>query len=553
MLAGSTAVSGTRAERVPAGGPLGRVRDAALAYRFLLGVGALTGAVAAFLLMRFRAWPPHEDETLVLFLSRQPLADFYDSVIRERSGAPLHFLLAHVVESLAPGLTALRLISVVTAVASIPVIAALAARLAGRRVALLATVVAAASWITLFHGIYGRMYGLFLLTSSLCFLAFLRAVERGDRRSWALWLAAALAMVATQPYGALVLGAQGVYLFARRRDGFRRRPAAIAFMSAVVVAAPLWFLYWRLASRFDVGLTGNGSKLGSPLDVVRYFGKVVGDFTVGWPPALAFVGLVALLGFVSLARSRPAAAVLVAAVFAVPAAALLGARSGASVTLESRHLIFALPFFATALAAGILRGTRFAGTYGRLALGAAAAALVAAQVAWGWHKTPALYAGEDPIRKSARAEAAAWLSASSRPDDLYFGYEPLFLDAWEQGADVRLIVQRADPNLALKTMREASKPLGRGVWIFDATDHADVARQRLTISHRSPGPAFETKAFGPFLVIRTREPVRTIESFFYETAEVQMLGEELGVGDAGINHQTALTILYRLHDFDPER
>ena len=553
MLAGSTAVSGTRAERVPAGGPFRRAREAALAHRFRLGVGAVTGAVAAFLLVQFRAWPPHEDETLVLFLSRQPLADFYDGVIRERSGAPLHFLLAHVVESLAPGLTALRLISVVTAVASIPVIAALAARLAGRRVALLATLFAAASWITLFHGVYGRMYGLFLLTSSLCFLAFLRAVERSDRRSWALWLAAAVALVATQPYGALVLGAQGVYLLARRGDGFRARPAAIAFASAVVLAAPLWFLYWRLAGRFDVGLTGNGSKLGSPLEVLLYFGKVVGDFTAGWPPALALVGLVTLLGFVSLARSRPAVAVLVGAVFAVPAAALLAARSGASVTLESRHLIFALPFFATALAAGVLRGARLLGAYGRVALPVAVASLVAGQIAWGWQKTPALYQGEHPIRKDARAQAAAWLAATSRPDDLFFGYEPLFLDAWEQGADVRLIVQRADPSLALKTVREAAKPLGRGVWVFDATDHADVARQRLSIPRRSPGPAFETKAFGPFLVIRTREPVRTIETFFYETAKVQMLSRELGVGDAGINHQTVLTVLYRLHDFDPKR
>src|SRR3990172_3515554 len=151
---------------------------------FWLGVGVVAAGVTAFLLAQLHSWPPHEDETLALFIGQKPLGNLFDTVLGERGGAPLHFLLVHLVSAVSPTLTGLRLLSVVFAVASIPVVATLAARLADRRTGLVATVVLAASWVTLFHGIYGRMYSLFLFASALSFLALLRAVERNDGRSW---------------------------------------------------------------------------------------------------------------------------------------------------------------------------------------------------------------------------------------------------------------------------------------------------------------------------------------------------------------------------------
>ena len=76
--------------------------------------------------------------------------------------------------------------------------------------ALVATALASASWVLLFHGIYGRMYSLFLFTSALSYLALLcGARATAARRRWALWVAAMLLCVATHPYGALVLASQG--------------------------------------------------------------------------------------------------------------------------------------------------------------------------------------------------------------------------------------------------------------------------------------------------------------------------------------------------------
>ena len=47
--------------------------------------------------------------------------------------------------------------------------------------AIVATILASASWMLLFHGVYGRMYSLFLFTSLLSFLALLEATETGGR------------------------------------------------------------------------------------------------------------------------------------------------------------------------------------------------------------------------------------------------------------------------------------------------------------------------------------------------------------------------------------
>src|SRR5687768_18500048 len=64
------------------------------AHWFGLGVAAVAAAAAGFLFHQLLAWPPHEDETLPLFVGRHPLGELFQVVLEERGGAPLHFLLA---------------------------------------------------------------------------------------------------------------------------------------------------------------------------------------------------------------------------------------------------------------------------------------------------------------------------------------------------------------------------------------------------------------------------------------------------------------------------
>ena len=549
MLPGGTAASGTRAERLPPRSWLERAVLWAREDSFRLGVGVITLALATFLLFQMTVWPPHEDETLVFFVAQQPIGDVLSTVFAERGGAPLHWLLAYLAGMISPSLTALRLISVLFAVASMPVIAALVARLTDKRTALVATALAAASWITIYHGIYARMYSLFLFLSALSFLTLLRAAGTRDPKRWGVWIAAMVLTIATQPYGTFVLAAQALYVLARRwRREFPLKPAAISFGVVVVLVAPLWLIYRVLASRFGIGLTGESdSKLGSPVDVLDYVWHTLGDFSAGWTAATAVVAALALLGGVVLFRTRPAAVLLTATVLLVPTLALMLTRSQTSVFLESRHLIFALPFFQMLVAAGLLKIAASAGRAQIAVVLVGLTALLGVEVAWGWHKTPYMYAGEPEAREQARAQAAAWLAATSRPDDVLFGYEPLYLDAKEKGASFgSVIVQRADPRLAVDSLDEAAKPLGRGVWVFDASDQSDPKKVKLAIRQAVPGPNFESRAWGPFLVIRTKEPVKTSEDFFRDTAAVELLGRILGVGDASINLQTAVAALNRL-------
>ena len=550
MLAGGSGAPGTRDTGVPASPR----RSKAFSWAgdgFWVGVGAVSFALGAFLLARLHALPPNEDEVLAFFISHGSLGEVLETVLGERGGAPLHYLLAYLAGQVDPGLTSLRLISVAFAVGSVPVAAAVVARLSDRRTALLAAVVAAASWTTLYHGIYGRMYSLFLFTSALSLLLLLRALERSTRGRWAAWVAATLALLAAQPYGVLVLGAQVAYVAVLRiRRPLSLRAPLIALGAVVVLAGPLWRTYFVLASRFEVGLgSGSGSELGSPVDVVDYLWDVLGDFTAGWFWVALPVAVVCTIGFVILARARPESAILTAAIAAVPVLALVAARSGAGASLETRHLIFVLPFTAMLFVLGLRWLAAGAGRAGPPLVAGALVALVVFEIAWGLDRTRWLYTGEPERRTEAREDAAAWLAETGRADDVLLGFEPTYLDAWEEGAPFGdIFIPRADPKLALEALEDADQPLGRGVWVLDASDELDQDRVRLTIPLRSPGPEFESRAFGPFLIVRTLDPVGDPESFLEATLRVQQLSAELEIGDAGRNYVTAEEALKRLRE-----
>ncbi|MGZ8687488.1 MAG: glycosyltransferase family 39 protein [Gaiellaceae bacterium] len=528
--------------------PLGRAESPSVrafldAHALGIGVAATAVAAAAFLLHQLMAWPPHEDETLALFVGRDSLAGVVEHVTRERGGAPLHFLFAWAVAHLGFGLGGIRLVSAAFAVASLLLVALLASRLAGRRAALIATMLLAGSWVFLFHGVYARMYSLFLFLSLASFLTFLRALERG-RRAWLPWGAATLLCVAAHPYGALVLGSQGLYVLLARRD--RLRAAAAAFGSVIVLGIPFWLTDLVLAGRFDVGVGGGGEKLGGPWAVATYLWRTAGDFSSGWWPVLAVVLLLAAIGLRAVDRDTR---LLTLAVVAVPVAAFLAARLGGSTSPESRHLIFVAPFLATLVGAGIVRATR------RLPLLAvvAVAGLLVAEVGWAWHRTPPLFEWEPDKRQATRADAETYLAATSRPDDLLFGYEPLYLGAWERNARFsNIVLPRADARLALRTLQQQRRPLGHGVWVLDASRRNNL-RPRLEIGPALPAPAdaFVTRSFGPFVVIRTKKPVGTPERYLARAGEAILLGRSLGIGDADVNLLTVERAARELRGYGP--
>jgi hypothetical protein len=511
---------------------------------FRVSTGVLTAVVAGALGWLVGRWPPHEDEALALFVGRGSLGDVLQTVVAERGGAPLHFLFAWGVVHVGGGLTALRIVSVVFAIASVPLIAELGARLTDRLTGLVAAAFASASWVFLFHGVFARMYSLFLFASVLSFLALLAALDDGRPRRFAMWGASLLLVLASHPYAVLVVGAQVLYVLARR---LQLRRALTTLAAVGVVGLPFWWADLVLRNRFDVGIGGGGRRLGSPGAVLRYLWSVAGDFSSherGWAVA---VFALAVAGAVFLVRRRPWAAVLTACVVVVPAVAFMLATLRSTTSPEARHLIFALPFYCVLPALPLTMLARRSTRLAAVAVVVAAVVLVG-DVRWAHQKTPELFDGDPSGEARARDTAAGWLAARSRPDDVLLGYEPVFLRAWEHNRSFSdNVLPRADPALFADALEELPLPLGRGVWVFDASDTTN-AKERSTIRFVLPQPTseFEGRVYGPYLVIRSRAPLLSRERYVRVAERVMRVGRALGVSDADINLRTLLVAESRL-------
>jgi hypothetical protein len=162
--------------------------------------------------------------------------------------------------------------------------------------------------------------------------------------------------------------------------------------------------------------------------------------------------------------------------------------------------------------------------------------------------TPQLFDGDPPGERRARESAAAWLAATTRPDDVLLGYEPVYLLAWERNRSFSIhAIPRADPALLAGALKRVPEPLGRAVWVFDASDTTNLS-QRQTIPLVLPRPvsAFEGRAYGPYLVIRSLHPLRTRARYLDVSERVMRLGRRLGIGDADINLGTIVQARSRL-------
>jgi hypothetical protein len=202
-----------------------------------------------------------------------------------------------------------------------------------------------------------------------------------------------------------------------------------------------------------------------------------------------------------------------------------------------------LPLFSLLVAAGIVRVARRLPALAMVGV----ADLLVAQVGWAWQRTPALFRGEPVARVAARQQASAWLARTARPDDMLFGYEPIYLGAWGQSRSFpTTVVPRGDAVLAYRVLTR-SAPLGRAIFVLDASDPKN-RRPTMTIPLRTPRPAaaFVVRRFGPFLVVRTRQATRTPRRFLQLAAVTERLGRQLGLDDASINLDTVLATERRL-------
>jgi hypothetical protein len=94
------------------------------------------------------------------------------------------------------GAVALRLLSALAGIATVPVAWAIGCELSGRRAAIVTAAFVATSPLLVWYSQEARAYGLFVLTAALALLSFLRALrEPTKRRVWLFALAASLALI----------------------------------------------------------------------------------------------------------------------------------------------------------------------------------------------------------------------------------------------------------------------------------------------------------------------------------------------------------------------
>jgi hypothetical protein len=90
-------------------------------------------------------------------------------------------------------------------------------------------------------------------------------------------------------------------------------------------------------------------------------------------------------------------------------------------------------------------------------------------------------------------------------------------------------------------------PLGRGVWVFDASDTTNVEeRAHIPFALPQPAAAFEGRVYGPYLVIRSRARLLTRERYVHVAERVLRLGSRLQINDADVNLHTVLLAKSRL-------
>jgi mannosyltransferase len=465
-----------------------RPRSAAASGPVLALVG-LTALLCARLLPDIAGKPLHEDEAVAGLISARPLGDVLHTVVLDRGGAPLHFLLAHFALAIDTTPETLRWVSVVFALATVPVCYDLARRLAGRFAGLIAASLAATSQLLLIYGTFGRMYSLFAFSSALAADLFVRALDRPRRRPALTAATAALLPLAVHPFGAFLFAAEAAVAVWLWRGRSLRTAVPVVVVAAF--ALPLLLADLRLSERYAPEA---GQNLDSGMSPGAATLHALGGAAGGRGVALVLFAGLAAAGMLTLARRRPAVAAVAVLTVAAPPPALVMANTAGlgSDRLGPRHLIFMLPIWLALVATG---ATRLGSLLPAKARAAAFVAVVAAAAI-------APSAVSEPRRTPTGAERAvaapaAWLTKELAHRDVLYPYSPVFLAALPVAKEARAYSR--DP-----------VPLARAVKRTGAT-HAMF----LSVPLREPvdGDALQRagvrfRAFPSWLILEARGPFK---------------------------------------------
>lgn len=387
-------------------------------------------AASTFLLLRLapdvHGKPLFEDEAIVGQVAVHGVASVLRTVIWDRGGAPLHFVLAHLVLTVVGSAAALRWLSVVAAIATVPVSFDLGRRVGGREVGVLASVVCASSGLLSVVGSFGRMYAVYALAGAIACDLFVRAAQRPTRRTLALAAAGAWLLPATHPYGGILLALEGVVALV----AWRGRPprAAVPAIAIMLSAAVFLIADVRLSQRFDVG--GHGRRaVATPSQALDQLTAAVRGFAGGTSLLALLFALLAAAGLAWCMRHQRAFGAVAVLWLVVPPLLTLIARAPSvpSVKSEPRHLVSDLAAWAVLVALGSRALAARLPSSGRLAVvGAVGVLALASPVKARDIRTDVLFWAQVG-RSGALTGPRDWVNAHSRPGGVLYPYSVVYL------------------------------------------------------------------------------------------------------------------------------
>ncbi len=191
------------------------------------------------------------DEAATITLLRRPFGGMLGGIVDAESTPPLYYVVAWLWTQVAgTGEVGARSLSAVISAGTVPVVAALAARLVpapvAARAAIFAAVLTAVSPLTVWYGQEARAYALLMLLVAASTLALLRALDEPSRGRLAAWTALAVASMWTHHFALFVVVGQGLWLLWVVRA---RAVTAVAGAAAGALALTPLLLHQRDAGR----------------------------------------------------------------------------------------------------------------------------------------------------------------------------------------------------------------------------------------------------------------------------------------------------------------
>lgn len=460
----------------------------------VVAIAASLGILLARLVPDVSGKPLFNDEVVAGLTALHPFRDLLDIVLEDRGGAPLHFAFAHVALSLDASAESLRWLSVVFALATVPVCYDLGRRLGGRTAGAVAAVVAATSSMLAVYGTIGRMYALFAFVSALAVDLFVRALER---RTLGAVIAAAVAawlLPAAHPYGIVVVAIEAAVALAvwRGRSSLR---TVLPILAIGLALAPFLIADLRLSERFGVGAFERES-VAAPDFAAEQLGEALAAFAGGTGAlALGFFAL-ALAGLFVVFRRMPAfGAFALLSLAAIPLLMVLAkADEDLMHLLSPRHLMYGLPIWAALVGVGVARIVRD--------LPRAAAIACVAAVAAGAVFAPSGISDprvDDNATRAALAAPADWVRAKAGPGSVLFPYSPVYLAALPETSDLTPVPRSGRP---LAMVRRADLP-APAVLVALPLHGTRVDRPHLVAGL---GPRAEAAVFPGWVVLRVPGP-----------------------------------------------